>query len=43
MIQALDSTKFGTGTKFGTLKKPMLSLFDIIIIFGFNGKKKQNI
>ena len=30
------------GTKFGTLKKPMFMLFDMII-FGFNGKKKQNI
>ena len=30
------------GTKFGTLKKPMFSLFDVII-FLFNGKIKQTI
>ena len=36
-IQAL---KINQGTKFGTLKKPMFSLFDVII-FWFNGKIKQ--
>ena len=30
MIQAL---KINQGTKFGTLKKPMYSLFDVIIFF----------
>ena len=38
-IQAL---KINQGTKFGTLKKPMFSLFDEII-FWFNEKIKQNI
>ena len=39
IIQAL---KINQGTKFGTLKKPMFSLFDVII-FLFNGIIKQNI
>ena len=39
MIQAL---KINQGTKFGALKKPMFSLFDVII-FLFNGIIKQNI
>ena len=30
MIQAL---KINQGTQFGTLKKPMFSLFDVIIFF----------
>ena len=38
-IQAL---KINQGTKFGTLKKPMFSLIDVII-FLFNEKIKQNI
>ena len=39
MIQAL---KINQGTKFGTLKKPIFSLFDVIFVW-FNGKIKQNI
>ena len=38
-IQAL---KINQGTKFGTLKKPMFSLFDVII-FWFNGKINHKI
>ena len=34
--------KINQGTKFGTLKKPMFSFFNVIIIL-FNGKIKQNI
>ena len=34
--------KINQGTKFGTLKKPMFSFFDVII-FLFNGKIEQNI
>ena len=34
--------KINQGTKSGTLKKPMFSLFDVII-FLFDGMKKQNI
>ena len=34
--------KINQGTKFGTLKKPIFSLFDMII-FWFNGMIKQNI
>jgi len=34
--------KIKQGTKSGTLKKPMFSLFDVIV-FLFNGMTKQNI
>ena len=43
-IQALTpripTLKINQGTKFGTLKKPMFSLF-YLVIFLFNGKMKQ--
>ena len=48
MIQALTSRiltlKINQGTKFGTLKKPIFSLFDVVIylfIFWLNGIMKQ--
>ena len=37
-----SSENYNQGTKFGTLKKPIFSLFDVII-FLFNGIIKQNI
>ena len=36
---AIQALKINQGPKFGTLKKPMFSLFDVII-FWFNDKKK---
>jgi len=42
LISDDSSSENYQGTKFGTLKKPMFSLFDVIM-FGFNGKIKQNI
>ena len=37
----IKTLKTNQGTKFGTLKKPMLSVFDVII-FWFNGKINWN-
>ena len=41
-VTAIQDLKINQGPKFGTLKKPMFSLFDVII-FWFNEKIKQNI
>ena len=38
----IQAPKIIQGTKFGTLKKPMFSLFHMII-FSFNGKIKRAI
>ena len=42
LIVKIQGLKINLGTKFGTLKKPMFSLFDVII-FWFNGKINNKI
>ena len=41
-VMTIQAPKIIQGTKFGTLKKPMFSLFHMII-FSFNGKIKRTI
>ena len=41
-VMTIQAPKIIQGTKFGTLKKPMFSLFHVII-FSFNGKIKRTI